>query len=99
MTDSKDPVALDIFTREAVLAIVEKFRRQEAILRNLDEKINMLDKKINGMTVPGTGRTQPMDVLLIERLKNIEEKVNKLDSVYGRLRIPDVEREILEKLR
>lgn len=99
MSDNKDPVALDIFTREAVLAIVEKFRRQEMILRNLDEKINMLEKRLNTISVPGSGKAQPMDVLLIERLKNIEEKVNKLDSVYNRLRIPDVEREILEKLR
>ncbi len=95
----KEQVALDIFTREAVLAIIEKFRRQEMFLRNLDDKVNMIEKRLNTISVPGSSKTQPMDVLLIERLKNIEEKVNKLDSIYNKLRIPDVEREILEKLR
>jgi hypothetical protein len=66
----KEQVALDIFTREAVLAIIEKFRRQEMFLRNLDDKVNMIEKRLNAISVPGSSKTQPMDVLLIERLKN-----------------------------
>lgn len=96
---ANEEILLDVFTREAVLAIAEKLRKHETILRNIDEKVNMLDKRINSITVSGTSKAQPMDVLLIERLKNIEEKVNKLEGIASMLKIPKVDREILEKLR
>lgn len=94
-----EEVMLDVFTREAVLAIAEKLRKHDAILRNLDEELKMTEKRINSITVSGTSKAQPMDVLLIERLKNIEEKVNKLEGIANMLRIPKVDRDILEKLR
>ena len=94
-----DEVLLDVFTREAVLAIAEKLRKHDTVMRNIDEKVGMLEKRINGITVSGTSKAQPMDVLLIERLKNIEEKVNKLENIASMLKIPKVDREILEKLK
>jgi hypothetical protein len=94
-----EEVMLDVFTREAVLAIAEKLRKHETILRNLDEELKMTEKRINGITVSGTSKAQPMDVLLIERLKNIEEKVNKLEGIANMLKIPKVDRDILEKLK
>ena len=95
----REEVLLDVFTREAVLAIAEKLRKHDLVLRNLDEEMKMLEKKLGSITISGTSKAQPMDVLLIERLKNIEEKVNKLEGIANMLKIPKVDREILEKLR
>lgn len=95
----KEEVMLDVFTREAVLAIAEKLKKHDNLIRNIDEEVKMLEKRLNSITIAGTSKTQPVDVLLIERLKNIEEKINKLEGIANMLKIPKIDREILEKLR
>jgi len=95
----KGEVSLDIFTKEAVLAIIEKFRKHDIMLKNMNEDIKIIEKRLDSISASGSSKSQPLDALLIERLKNAEEKLNKIENIINILNIPKVDREILEKLK
>jgi len=99
MENQKKEILLDAFTREAVLLIAEKFKKHEENIRRLSEKIDMLERRITEMYSTGKVYSQPMDSLLIERIKNLEEKVNRIEIELNSLRVPLIDKEILEKLK
>ncbi|GEM_PF-3808766 len=99
MENQKKEILIDAFTREAVLLIAEKFKKQEENIRSLSEKIDALEKRITEIYSSGKVYSQPIDSLLIERIKNLEEKVNRIEILLNSVRVPSIDKEILEKLK
>jgi len=99
MENQKKEILIDAFTREAVLLIAEKFKKQEENIRSLSEKIDALERRITEIYSSGKVYSQPIDSLLIERIKNLEEKVNRIEILLNSVRVPLIDKEILEKLK
>ncbi|MEM7826741.1 MAG: hypothetical protein QXQ40_00775 [Candidatus Aenigmatarchaeota archaeon] len=94
-----EEIMLDAFTREAVLMIIEKFKKQDATLSDLKSRLAVLERKIDSLVVKGSLKPQTIDNILIERLKCLEEKVNKLENIVNTLKIPKMDRNILDELK
>lgn len=90
---------LDTFTKEAIILISEKMKKHDNAIADLKERIDALSKKIDTIYSTSSTKAQPIDILIIERLKNLEEKVNRLETMVNSLRIPSIDRELLEKLK
>lgn len=98
MKEDKE-MLLDSFTKEAILLISEKMKKHDMSLNDLKERIEALTKKVEAIYSTTSSKAQPIDILIIERLKNLEEKVSRLETIVNSLRIPSIDRELLEKLK
>ena len=98
MSENKE-IFLDAFIKEAVVLIADKLKKHDLVLNELKEEIHAITKKLDNIYSTSPSKAQPMDVLIIERLKMLEEKVNRLEMIVNSLRIPSIDKEILEKLK